>query len=53
MIDIKSAVKSAVKYNVWMMTLHVSDFEGMRQCAEIAKEEAEAEAKLKELNNND
>ena len=37
----KSAVKAAVKDNVWMMTIHVSDFEGMRQCAEIAKEEAE------------
>ena len=34
----KSAVKAAVKDNVWMMTIHVSDFEGMRQCAEIAKE---------------
>ena len=35
------AVKAAIKDNVWMMTIHVSDFEGMRQCAEIAKEEAE------------
>ena len=37
----KSAVKAAIKDNVWMMTIHVSDFEGMRQCAEIAKQEAE------------
>ena len=36
----KSAVKAAIKDNVWMMTIHVSDFEGMRQCAEIAKQEA-------------
>ena len=35
------AVKAAIKDNVWMMTIHVSDFEGMRQCAEIAKQEAE------------
>ena len=37
----KSAVKAAVRDNVWLMTIHVSDMEGMRQCAEIAKEEAE------------
>lgn len=37
----KSAVKAAVKDGVWMMTIHVSDFEGMKQCAEVAKEEAE------------
>ena len=36
----KSAVKAAVRDNVWLMTIHVSDLEGMRQCAEIAKEEA-------------
>lgn len=36
----KSAVKAAVRDNVWLMTIHVSDMEGMRQCAEIAKEEA-------------
>lgn len=37
----KSAVKAAVRDNIWLMTIHVSDMEGMRQCAEIAKEEAE------------
>lgn len=37
----KSAVKAAIKEGVWMMTIHVSDMEGMRQCAQIAKEEAE------------
>lgn len=37
----KSAVKAAVRDNVWLMTIHVSDLEGMRQCALIAKEEAE------------
>ncbi|WP_304206431.1 orotidine-5'-phosphate decarboxylase [Peptostreptococcus russellii] len=37
----KSAVKAAIKDGVWMMTIHVSDMEGMRQCAQIAKEEAE------------
>lgn len=36
----KSAVKAAVRDNVWLMTIHVSDMEGMRQCAQIAKEEA-------------
>lgn len=37
----KSAVRAAIKDGVWMMTIHVSDMEGMRQCAQIAKEEAE------------
>ena len=37
----KSAVKAAIKDGVWMMTIHVSDMEGMRQCALIAKEESE------------
>lgn len=37
----KSAVKAAVRDNVWLMTIHVSDMEGMKQCAQIAKEEAE------------
>ncbi|RDY23011.1 orotidine-5'-phosphate decarboxylase [Romboutsia maritimum] len=37
----KSAVRSAVRDNVWLMTIHVSDLEGMRQCALVAKEEAE------------
>lgn len=37
----KSAVKAAIKDGVWMMTIHVSDMEGMRQCAQMAKEEAE------------
>ncbi|NJB09536.1 orotidine-5'-phosphate decarboxylase, partial [Clostridioides difficile] len=34
----KSAVKAAVRDNVWLMTIHVSDMEGMRQCALIARE---------------
>lgn len=37
----KSAVKAAVRDNVWLITIHVSDMEGMKQCAQIAKEEAE------------
>lgn len=37
----KSAVRAAIKDGVWMMTIHVSDMEGMRQCAQIAKEESE------------
>jgi len=37
----KSAVKATIKDGVWMMTIHVSDMEGMRQCAQIAKEESE------------
>jgi len=37
----KSAVREAIKDNVWMMTIHVSDMEGMRQVAEIAKEQSE------------
>ena len=36
----KSAVRAAVRDNVWLMTIHVSDLEGMRQCALVAKEEA-------------
>ena len=37
----KSAVKAAIRDGVWMMTIHVSDMEGMEQCANIAKEESE------------
>lgn len=37
----KNAVKAAVRDNVWLMTIHVSDLEGMRQCALIAKQESE------------
>lgn len=37
----KSAVREVVKDNVWMMTIHVSDMEGMRQVAQIAKEQSE------------
>ena len=39
----KSAImltRAAVRDNVWLMTIHVSDLEGMRQCALVAKEEA-------------
>ena len=38
---IQSAVRAAVRDRVWLMTIHVSDIEGMRQCAIAAKEEAE------------
>ncbi|MDY4128353.1 orotidine-5'-phosphate decarboxylase [Peptostreptococcus anaerobius] len=37
----KSAVKAAIREGVWLMTIHVSDMEGMKQCANIAKEESE------------
>ena len=37
----KGAVRAAVRDNVWLITIHVSDLEGMRQCALVAKEEAE------------
>ncbi|MDY2795262.1 MAG: orotidine-5'-phosphate decarboxylase [Peptostreptococcus porci] len=37
----KSAVKAAIRDGVWLMTIHVSDMEGMKQCANIAKEESE------------
>lgn len=37
----QNAVRAGVRDNVWMMTIHVSDIEGMRQCAKAAKEEAE------------
>lgn len=37
----KGAVRAVVKENVWLITIHISDFEGMKQCALIAKEEAE------------
>ena len=37
----KSAVKAAIRDGVWLMTIHVSDMEGMEQCANIAKEESE------------
>lgn len=36
-----SAVREVTKDNVWMMTIHVSDIEGMKQVAKIAKEQAE------------
>lgn len=36
----ESAVRAAVRDNVWLMTIHVSDMEGMRRCALAAKEEA-------------
>ena len=35
-----SAVKACIKDGVWLMTIHVSDYEGMKMCADIAKEEA-------------
>lgn len=37
----KSAVRAAMKDGIWLMTIHVSDIEGMKQCAEIAKEESD------------
>lgn len=37
----QSAVRAAVRDKVWMITIHVSDMEGMRQCAKACKEEAE------------
>nr|WP_236879564.1 orotidine 5'-phosphate decarboxylase / HUMPS family protein [Clostridioides difficile] len=37
----KSAVKAAVRGNVWLMTIHVSDMEGMRRFALIDREGAE------------
>lgn len=37
----KSAVKAAIKDGVYMMTIHVSDYEGMKACADIAREEAD------------
>lgn len=37
----KNAVRAAVRDNVWLITIHVSDLESMRQCALVAKEEAE------------
>lgn len=37
----QSAVRAGVRDNVWLMTIHVSDMEGMRQCALAAKDEAE------------
>ncbi|WP_101773609.1 orotidine-5'-phosphate decarboxylase [Peptostreptococcus faecalis] len=37
----KSAVKAVINKGVWMLTIHVSDMEGMKQCAQIAKEESE------------
>ncbi|KGF15209.1 orotidine 5'-phosphate decarboxylase [Peptostreptococcus sp. MV1] len=35
-----SAVKACIKDGVWLMTIHVSDYEGMKKCADIAREEA-------------
>lgn len=37
----QSAVRAGVRDKVWLMTIHVSDMEGMRQCAMAAKEESE------------
>jgi len=37
----QSAIRAGVRDEVWMMTIHVSDIEGMRQCAKAASEEAE------------
>ena len=37
----QSAVRAAVRDNVWLMTIHVSDLEAMKQCALAAKEEAQ------------
>ncbi len=37
----QSAIRAAVRDRVWMMTIHVSDIESMKQCAIAAKEEAE------------
>lgn len=37
----KSAVRASTKYGVWMMTIHASDYEGMKSCAEVAREQAE------------
>ncbi len=36
----KSAVKTIIKDGVWMTTIHISDKESMRQCVQIADEEA-------------
>nr|WP_312215088.1 orotidine-5'-phosphate decarboxylase [Clostridioides sp.] len=38
----QSAIRAGVRDEVWMMTIHVSDIEGMRQCAKAASEEAES-----------
>ena len=35
----QSAVRAAVRDNVWLMTIHVSDMEGMRQCAVAANQD--------------
>ncbi|SFE76924.1 orotidine-5'-phosphate decarboxylase [Peptostreptococcus sp. D1] len=37
----KSAVKAVIRDGVWLMTIHVSDIEGMRQCADVARSESE------------
>ncbi len=37
----QSAVRAAVRDRVWLMTIHVSDINGMKECAKAAKEEAE------------
>ncbi len=37
----KSAVKAIIKDGVWMITIHISDRESMKQCVQIAREEAE------------
>ncbi|MDR1774331.1 MAG: orotidine-5'-phosphate decarboxylase [Clostridioides sp.] len=37
----QSAIRAGVRDRVWMMTIHVSDLEGMKLCAKAAKEEAE------------
>ncbi|MDR0880743.1 MAG: orotidine-5'-phosphate decarboxylase [Clostridioides sp.] len=37
----QSAVRAGVREEVFMMTIHASDLEGMKRCAQAAKEEAE------------
>ena len=37
----QSAVRAVTRDNVWLMTIHVSDLESMKQCANAAKEESE------------
>lgn len=37
----KSAVGAAIRDGIWMMTIHASDYEGMKACAEVAREKSE------------
>ncbi len=37
----KNAVRSVMKDEVWMMTIHVTDFQSMKACADMAREEAQ------------